>query len=139
MPEKYYYKVILTTVIFNKEKKILLAKRGKNETVLPGYWGIPGGKIEALGNIQNIFEEELKREVREEVGIEINNIHYVENHLHESGKINVCFISTLLSGNPKALDETEEVGWFTLSEAKEMLLTPHTLERITLASKKIKK
>ena len=52
MTEKYHYKVILATVIFNEDGKVLLGKRGKNEKVLPGHWGIPGEKSGLLETFQ---------------------------------------------------------------------------------------
>ena len=48
----------------------------------------------------------------EEMGIKIKDIKYLEGHMHESGKINLCFISKIHEGEPKELDETEEVRWF---------------------------
>ncbi len=133
MEEKYLFKVVIATVIFNSDKMVLLAKRSMTEDVLPGYWGIPGGKVESRGNIQDILESEIKREVHEEIGINIKNLKYIESHLNESGKLNICFVSEIDKGEPKLLDETEEIGWFTLKQAKEMKLTPHTLERLKLA------
>src|SRR3972149_528851 len=129
MDEKYLFKIIVAAAIFNSDKKVLLAKRSMTEDVLPGYWGIPGGKVESRGNISDILEHEIKREVKEEVGIEINNLKYIESHLNESGKLNICFICNAGKGKPKISDEVEEVGWFTLEQVKSMDLTPHTLER----------
>jgi 8-oxo-dGTP pyrophosphatase MutT (NUDIX family) len=136
MDEKYLYKVINAAIIFNSDKRFLLAKRSMKDDILPGYWGIPGGKVESKGNIPNILEHELKREIKEEVGVEIKNLKYIESHLNESGKLNICFACEISKGEPKPLDETEEVGWFTLEQAEKMQLTPHTLERLKLACKK---
>lgn len=133
MSEKKLFKIVLASVIFNQEGKILLGKRSEDEDVLPGYWGLPGGNIHTIGNIQNVLQEELKREILEEVGIRIDNLTFLENHSHESGKINICFMSNHLSGKAKALDETEEVKWLDFSKIKEFKLTPHTFERIELA------
>ena len=133
MEEKYLFKIVIAAVIFNSDKLVLLAKRSMTEDVLPGYWGIPGGKVESRGNIPDILESEIKREIHEEVGIDIKNLRYIESHLNESGKLNICFVSEIDKGEPKPLDETEEIGWFTLKQAEEMKLTPHTLERLKLA------
>ena len=129
---KYLFKIVLSVVILNKDKKVLLAKRSIKEDVLPGYWGIPGGKVESKGNIQDILEKEIKREVLEEVGIEIKNIKYFESHLNESEKVNICFSAEIDKGIPSPLDETEEVNWFSLEESKKLKLTPHTFERIEM-------
>jgi 8-oxo-dGTP diphosphatase len=133
MDEKYLFKVIVAAVIFNEDKKFLLAKRSLTEDVLPGYWGIPGGKVETRGNIPNILEYEVKREVLEEVGIEVDDLKYIESHMNDSGKLNVCFSCKISGGVPKALEDTSEVGWFSLKEAECMQLTPHTLERLKTA------
>lgn len=133
MGEKTFFRVTVAGVIFNREKKVLLAKRSIHDAVLPGFWGLPGGNIEAKGNISNILESELKREVQEEVGIDVKNLKYLESHLNESGKLNICFTAEADKGEPKALDETDKIGWFTLKQAEKMNLTPHTLERLNLA------
>ncbi len=129
MGEKPTFRIVLACAII-KEGKVLLGKRSADEDVLPGYWGLPGGNLTTIGNIQDIIEKELKREILEEVGVEIENIRYVESHSHEKQIINMCFVADIISGEPQALDETEEVKWFTFEEAKELKLTPHTVERL---------
>lgn len=129
MAEKPTFRIVLACAII-KNEKVLLGKRSEDEDVLPGYWGLPGGNITTIGNIQDIIEKELKREMLEEVGVEIGNIEYVESHSHEKQIINMFFVAEIIDGEPKALDETEEIGWFSFEEAKRLKLTPHTLERL---------
>lgn len=137
MENKQLYTLVLSAVIFNKEGKVLLAKRSLDEEVLPGYWGIPGGKAETRQDTKGFLETELKREIKEETGITIKDLCFIENHLHgTSGKVQICFMANIDSGNPKALEEIEEVNWFSLEEMKEMQLTPMTLERVKLAYEK---
>ena len=58
--------------IFNPEGKLLIKRRGANES-LPGDWDLPGGGIEETYVKQCLDEtivlQELLREVREETGI----------------------------------------------------------------------
>jgi 8-oxo-dGTP pyrophosphatase MutT (NUDIX family) len=58
--------------IFNPEGKLLIKRRGANES-LPGDWDLPGGGIEEEHVKQCLDEtivlQELLREVREETGI----------------------------------------------------------------------
>jgi len=139
MIDKYLYTIVITAVIFNKENRVLLTKRNMKEEILPGYWGIPGGKAETRESVNNFLENELKREIKEEVDIEIKNIKFLENHLYApKSKIQICFIADIRSGKPKALDEVDEVRWFTFKEAKKLKLTPMSLERLKLAFKKRK-
>jgi len=134
MDQKYLYKIVLSAVIFNLQNKVLLVKRNMNEDVLPGYWGIPGGKAENRKDTDDFLVKELQREIKEEVGITIKNIRLLENHLHgSSGKVQIGFVCDIDKGEPKVLDEIEEVGWFTLEEAEKMKLTPRTFDRIKLA------
>ncbi len=131
MKEKPTFRIVLACVLI-KGGKVLLGKRSEDEDVLPGYWGLPGGNLTTIGNIQDIIEKELKREILEEVGVEVDNIKYVESHSHEKQIINMCFVADIISGEPQALDETEEVKWFTFEEAKELELTPHVIERLEI-------
>ena len=61
-----------------KDGKVLIAKR-KQEKSLGGYWEFPGGKIEH--NEDPI--DALRRELLEELGLEIFNIHYFGQNTHE--------------------------------------------------------
>ncbi len=131
MGGKPTFRIVLACALINGGK-VLLCKRSEDEDVLPGYWGLPGGNLTTIGNIQDIIEKELKREILEEVGVEIDNIKYVESHSHEKQIINMCFVADIISGEPQALNETEEVKWFTFEEAKKLKLTPHVIERLEI-------
>jgi 8-oxo-dGTP diphosphatase len=61
-----------------KDDKVLIAKR-KPEKSLGGYWEFPGGKVEQ--NEDPI--DSLKRELLEELGLEISNIYYFGQNIHE--------------------------------------------------------
>jgi ADP-ribose pyrophosphatase YjhB (NUDIX family) len=61
------------SVIFDKERKLLLIKRTDN-----GHWALPAGAQE-LG--ESIFDC-LKREVREETGLEIINAEPISLYTH---------------------------------------------------------
>ena len=134
MIKKPKFRITLSCII-TKGEKVLLGKRSKNEDVLPGLWGLPGGNVKIEGNVQNIFESELKREIKEEIGIEVDDLKYLESHSCNK-IINLCFVTNVFSGEPKALDETEEVRWFSYNDIKKLKLTPHTLQRIDFVFKK---
>jgi 8-oxo-dGTP diphosphatase len=122
---KFLYKVITSVVIFNKEGKFLLQRRSLDEDVLPGYWGVPGGKVELRGAMDDLLEIEAKREVKEEVGLEITNLKYFNSHMSEDSKIIVFFTADYKEGEPKPLDGTDKVGWYTLEDIGEFKLTPN--------------
>lgn len=60
-------KIILTGIIKYKDE-FLAVKRSKNDDFLPGVWEFPGGNIEDGETILPA----LKRELLEEIGININ-------------------------------------------------------------------
>lgn len=68
-----YYKkeklhiVVALAVIRNPDGKFLVLKRSEREIVTPGYYTIPGGKVE--GN--DTIEETLQKECLEEANIEL--------------------------------------------------------------------
>ena len=70
-----------------KEGKILLARK-RPDKPLGGFWEFPGGKIEANEEPINA----LKRELLEELGLEIINIHYLDTHLYTDSSISIELI-----------------------------------------------
>lgn len=69
--------VAVTALIQNKVGKILLVKRGEHEIAFPNKWALPGGKLERGETVLDT----LKREIMEEVGLEISEKHkYLRNY-----------------------------------------------------------
>jgi len=61
--------VTAVAVIRRDDGRILLLKRRDDETVYPGYYTFPGGKVE--GN--ETIKQALAKEVMEECGLELNH------------------------------------------------------------------
>lgn len=86
-PDKLFYFVANVVVYRESDKKCLILKRDEREKVHPGRYGVPGGKLEwgdmditkstringDVIDFENAVENLLKREVKEEAGIEIEN------------------------------------------------------------------
>jgi len=84
---KLFYFVAGVTVYRDSDKRCLILKRDEREKVHPGRYGVPGGKLEwrdlpinaptringDVLDFQNAIDDLLKREVREEAGIEIED------------------------------------------------------------------
>jgi 8-oxo-dGTP diphosphatase len=103
-------------VLVLKDGKILFGKRtgeyGKD------LYSFPGGKLEYMES----FEECVRRETREEVGIEIKNIRFlnVANVTTYNPKhyINVEFVADWESGEPQTF-ANEKIGdwkWYGIDE-----------------------
>ncbi len=124
------FKINVSVIIFDSKKNILIQKRSALEDVFPGHWGVPGGGVETS---DTDLISALHREVREEVGIEINNVHLFKESIviKESSNVKyVLYIATHLSGLAQPLDDTDEVRWAGLDEMSGLLFTPTTLQSI---------
>lgn len=113
--------VSVAALVTNDCGKILLVKspwRG---------WEYPGGVIEA----GETFQEALKREVREEAGVEIEITGFVGICKNiEKEIINLDFTARYLSGSLKTSEESTEVIWATPEEACRLITFPLTQKRL---------
>lgn len=119
------FHIVAVKAWVKKGDKYLLARRGMNEVHMPGVWSIPGGKVDDDDETVNILQETLKREVLEEVGVEITDeIDLVYNNTFKrsdgSSVVGLTFLCHWKSGEAEPLEETLEVGWFTLDELLKM-------------------
>ena len=115
------HKVSVAALVTNEEGKILLVNspwRG---------WEYPGGLIEP----GETFEEALRREVREEAGVEIEITGFVGICKNVGLDIvNIDFTAEYAGGNLATSEESTEVGWFTVEEAFRIITFPLTKKRL---------
>ena len=113
--------VSVAALATNEEGKILLVNspwRG---------WEYPGGLIEPGES----FEAALRREVREESGVEIEITGFVGICKNVARNIvNIDFTARYVSGELTISEESTEVGWFTFEEAMAMITFPLTKKRL---------
>jgi 8-oxo-dGTP pyrophosphatase MutT (NUDIX family) len=128
--EKAYY--IVVTGIIVKDGKYLITKRAEWEKAFPNKWTVPGGKLERKDYLNrekdtsehwyNVFENLLRREIKEETDLEIENIGYVTSMVYIRPDKIPCIIVSLF-----AYPKTEEIklckalteyAWVDLEEAK---------------------
>ncbi|MCL2932835.1 MAG: 8-oxo-dGTP diphosphatase MutT [Trichodesmium sp. MAG_R03] len=126
-------KLIGVAVIWDETGKILIDKRRSRGTNA-SLWEFPGGKKEA----DETIEDCIKREVLEELGIEVA----VEKHLitieYNYSEIRVTlhvYHCRYLRGIPKAI-ECDEFRWVILDEIDGFTF-PEANEQIITALKKI--
>jgi len=79
MLEKFYI-VLAVGAFILKDKKLLIVKKSPYENIDADLWTIPGGKIEK----DEPIIDGLKREVKEEVNLEISNYQWLGEDLFES-------------------------------------------------------
>ncbi len=118
---EYTHLVSVAALVTNEENQILLVKspwRG---------WEYPGGLIEPGES----FEAALKREVREESGVEIQITGFVGICKNvERNIVNIDFTARYLGGSLTTSEESTEVGWFAAEEAMNIITFPLTKKRL---------
>ncbi|MBU3913149.1 MAG: NUDIX domain-containing protein [Nanoarchaeota archaeon] len=130
--DKAHY--VVATCIIVKDGKYLIAKRSMEEKAFPGKWTVPGGKLETRDYINreydtpagkqwyNVIEDLVKREVREEVSLEIGSLGYVTSltFIRHDGipTLVISLFASHSSGDVVLSDELTEYKWVTLEEAK---------------------
>lgn len=115
--------------IIKQGEQVLLIRRGKAPRL--GEWSIPGGAVE-LGET---LHEAIRREVREECGIEIE-IERVADAIDiiqrdSEGRIQyhyaiVDFVATFLSGEPRPSSDVTEAVWVAAGELAKYPMNPQT-------------
>lgn len=111
-------------IIQNNEGKILLEKRAPRMSAYPNHWGLPGGWIEW----NETAVDALKREVHEELGVEIEVIKFVGRYYDTPNRhptktsFALPHICKIVSGTPAAFqpEEVAEIGWFSVDEILQM-------------------
>ena len=98
-------------ILVVRDGKVLLTKR----SIMPrsGYWAFPGGFVERGETV----EAAALRETREEVGLEarITGIVGRPYSMLDAGRVVVAFRGEAV-GEPQALSEVAEIGWFAPDE-----------------------
>ncbi len=122
------HKTIGVAVIWNDQRQILIDRR-RPEGLLGGLWEFPGGKIE-LGET---VEECIRREIREELGIEIEvgdrliTIDHAYSHFRVTLTVHHC---RHLTGIPQPI-ESDEIRWVTLDEIDQFPFPKANIQIIT--------
>jgi 8-oxo-dGTP pyrophosphatase MutT (NUDIX family) len=144
--------LVVTGILVNSEGKYLIVKRADWEKAFPSRWTVPGGKLEVLDYVlrekdtlfhwYNVFEDLLKREVEEEVGLEFEEVGYVTSLVYlRSDKI-PCLIVSLYanskSSNVRLCNALTEFAWVNLEEAKNYDLIEGIYEELEILDKRLK-
>ena len=121
-------------ILINNSGKVLVAKRASHKSN-GGFWEFPGGKVEP--GEQN--EEALARELKEELGIEVEvkNLLCSNSHTSEHGRIELhCYFCIIQAGTPQALEHSE-VEYCTALELRELVFTPANWAALDLILQKL--
>ncbi len=150
MQNQLLHEVVITAIII-KDGRYLITRRSPNKKRFPGMWTVPGGKLETNDYINlpketkdywyNVLEKVLKREVAEEVGLEIENVEYVTSlaTIHQDGapSLVISVMADYKSGDVVLQEnETDKYEWITLEEAKNYELIDGIYDELVMADNK---
>lgn len=113
-------------VILNSDGKILAVKRGKTAPFHASLWDLPGGILD--------FGEDaylsIKREIKEEVGIEVKDLELFDVETHVNGEDNfwvtLAYKTNIDQGDIKLSYEHSEHKWVTKDEYLKLDATEKT-------------
>lgn len=147
-----HYPVAVTAIV-HKDGKFLITKRSATKKRWPNMWTVPGGNMQRSDyeartkETENawyyVLEYVVRREVREETGIEIKNLEYLVSIIGEfkEGDPHILVISMMAeyAGGDIKLQEGEcdEYAWVTAEEAKKYSLISGIAEEIEMAEKRL--
>lgn len=134
--EKLFYFVVTSVIYHPKLKKCLILQRSKSEVAHGGLWGVTGGKLEHKDMMENkpnrknhdildwvgLVDELIKREAREESGLEVSDIRYLENVVFlrpdNVPVVLIQFAAKYKSGKVKIPPEFDDFAWVDEKEIK---------------------
>lgn len=137
------HRTIVVGLVRNRVGDLLLCRMSPNRGVFPGQWGLPGGGIEP----GETMEQALRREMLEELGVEIDDIRpaffkdgrhmktFADGSMREIYMIFLLFHCRAVEEELSLNEEFKEYRWVTGSEARGLDLnaqTRHTLDRLGL-------
>ncbi|SDW47910.1 8-oxo-dGTP diphosphatase [Alicyclobacillus hesperidum] len=120
---------VVAAVIKNEEHEILCALRSESMS-LPGFWEFPGGKIRC----EETPQEALVREIREELGCDIEVGGFITQASHEYPNALIIlstYYASIMKGEPVA-KEHEQIVWMPLHKLKSLAWAPADIPTVTL-------
>lgn len=147
---KKLFKVVITAIVV-KDGKFLVMQRAAWEKKFPSRWTVPGGKLSTEDYIHepkttpdywyNVLEIALRREVKEEAGIEVDNIRYVTSladaRVGEDPSLVISCLADHSSGEVICDESMSDFRWVTLEDAKKVDLIEGIYEELEIAAKQL--
>lgn len=128
---KELHRIVTTAIIYKPDFTYLAVKRAMDK-IFPGKWTVPGGGLSIDDYINTpystkakqwygVLEKSLKREIKEEVNLEIGKAEYLTDltFVRSNGMPVLClsFFAPYVSGEVKLDEEATEFAWITVDQA----------------------
>lgn len=141
------FEVVITAII-QKEGKYLITRRSASKKRFPGMWTVPGGHLEPSDFMSypkdtehywyNVLEKALAREIKEEVGLTIENVRYVTSlateHKDGAASVVISCLADYVSGEVRLQEEeTDTYEWVSLADAKGYELIDGIYDELAMA------
>ena len=156
---KELHRITTTTLVYKPDFTYLITQRALHKKSHPGKWTIPGGGLSVDDYIHtppselgenlwyNVLETSLKREIREETGLDIGKPELLVDltFIRPDGIPVICFscFAPYISGevdiNLDPEKDTINFAWVSLEEAKNYDLIGGVWEEIRQADEILKK
>jgi 8-oxo-dGTP diphosphatase len=104
---------VVVGVIFRNDK-FFLTQRSTNAHQ-GGKWEFPGGKVEAAETIAQALARELKEEVAIDPLTCVPLLTIEHDYIDKQVCLKVYLVDNFI-GEPKALEDQQQQGWFSLAE-----------------------
>lgn len=144
--DKAKFNIVLVMGVIEKEGKYLIAQRSLDEPQAPGTWSLPGGKVEVETKKDelNVLEETLKKEIVEEVGIEVEDeMFYVRSSsfIRNDGApvVGVLFLCKWKSGKATPLEDSIDIAWISIDEIPNYEFAEGINNALKIADQKLKR
>lgn len=130
------FRVIVVALVQNERGDYLICRMPKDRGVFPDQWGLPGGGIEEGERM----ESALRRELREELGIEVSDIKplffkdgqhrksFADGNQREVYMIFLIFSCRAASGELKLSPEFTDYAWVKSASLGDYNLNSATIE-----------
>lgn len=125
---------VVATAIIVKDGRYLICKRAPHEKAFPDKWTVPGGKLvlheyqhlprtgDTAPQWYNVVDYVLRKEVKEEVGLEIERSQYVCDlvFIRPDGYpvVTLSYRAPYKAGEVALCKDLTDHAWVTLEEAK---------------------
>ncbi|MFA5000865.1 MAG: NUDIX hydrolase [Candidatus Paceibacterota bacterium] len=152
--DRELHRIAITAIIYNDQGQYLVTKRSPTKKVWPNKWTVPGGGLEVDDYINEpvstkdgqqwyyAIEKALRREVKEEVNLEIGKPKYLLDlaFINPQGipSIVLSYYASYGSGEVRLDEDATEYKWVTLAEAKELDLIEGIWGEIELVDKTLR-